>query len=354
MYLNLFTMTVLLTAFLGSRATVAQPKTNGDKTRAILVMLAPSKNRPMLTEAAATIEASLQELHVALRMEWVDQNAQTTAAQIALARRVTKKTNARAALWLDFSEGERVFLFLSTPSGGRTLVRELALNAESTVGRFETIALVVSTMVSALMEGGRIGVERVPKPPPQKPAVSAPLPPEPLPLDLSVAYGIALYDTSSRITHGLQLSVGGRPSSRLQLYAAYSFAAKVKVSDDLIYLNLEHHPLEIGASVLFTGKTFGMALGGEAIVDWMTWSTLVKSDTVVPVNDSVKVVFKAALQGIAYWILSERIRLFMKAAGELQFNADKSYISLETNDRIIVDRLLISPHVLLGISTSPF
>ncbi|MDD5309957.1 MAG: hypothetical protein PHU25_21785 [Deltaproteobacteria bacterium] len=238
-----------------------------------VVMIAPGKADAVSEDASAAVKGQLSDLPVSFQVVRIDSWPPDLPSQIGLARSVARDTRASTVFWVDLSVPDQVFLYLSEPGGGRTLVRNIESRGERTEGRVEAMAVIVRTAVTALLEGGEIGVHAPPPPPPE--------PERPGMLEASVSYGLSFYSDEALLVHGARIGASVLPAEWARLFAAYRIEVPFRIENEQVAMDISPHPLEIGFAIRWRYGSVTLDGGAAFLSDWITWSASPKSDDVL-------------------------------------------------------------------------
>jgi len=297
------------------------------------------------------VEAQLSDLPVEFAVEWVDRIPENLSAEVDEARAITVRTDALAVFWCDLSRADEVYLYLSNAEQSRILVRRLDTGEKGV--RFESLAVIVRSVIDAMLRGGRIGIELGDPAPPPTVAYETPAQvktwsgEEPAPDDpgrserdflLGLQVGYALSGHSSRVpvTHGVDLRLSLVTRVGFEAFAGYVVRLPIAITDRDISIDIETHPAFLGAGWIFAFGRLGVGGGAEVILDFTVQSTRqVATSTAVP-RDHRDLIFAAApyLAGTCE-LFEDRLALRLQLEVHFVFNPVR-YVAEELGDERVV------------------
>lgn len=254
----------------GSASARSEPE-SPQSTEQYQVLLRVDASRTSREEVELALRGQLVDLPVNLRVIAQDDAPEAFERRVgALAR----DEGADLVVWLGYEPDDRLFVYMSEAGRGRTLVRELG--GEGTPSP-HAVALVVRSVVEALVLGGRIGVEPSPaeakakaEPPPEEskekttavPVVPAPPPteldPTPAPSEparrrprlaglLGVAYQPTAFAAEHPVVHAVPISAQMLVGPHAAVFVRYRVVIPFRIENELVELRVQSFPAELGA-----------------------------------------------------------------------------------------------------------
>lgn len=359
-----------------------------------LLMIAAESETGASQKTIHSLKAQLSDLDIDFQVAWIPTLEPDLHKQADITERLAEQYNASIVFWSDLLTGERIFLYVSEPGGGRILVRSVSFEDSERGDRFSVIALIVRTAVEAIVEGGHIGVTRgapnglgdsslYSMPRPSKTPVTEPgktaTPDEASPasdavkrqsdesagprrhsrkgrvdssrLNLAAAYLLSVYSPTTRLAHGARLALAVRVNRWGRIHMAYRVQIPIDVESELAAMTLRHHPFELGFSARFEMGRLYLDIGAGIVNDPLTWKvSSVGAARIAPMADRFRWLVGASPFVRASWSPLSVFKLYLALAADIYFNESPSYVERVNGDEaIIVDPFTVRPHCQLGV-----
>jgi hypothetical protein len=152
----------------------------------VLIILSARQQAPLYQRTVIAIRGQISSLPVRIEVRWLDDTARNTARHQRIALKLSRRAGVLAVLWFDLAVRAQAFFLLNRCS--RPVVRNLENTQAS--GRVESLAVIVGTTVTAVLQSGTLHCPPAPAapPPPAITPLAAPPPaPPPGPPPLRVA-----------------------------------------------------------------------------------------------------------------------------------------------------------------------
>lgn len=257
-------------------APTAEPAPEPTADQPIVFVLPLDVDATAADAALRTIRAHTVDVGAPFVIERIPTMPAGNRQQIRQAMELARRHGARGVFWLDLAADDDILLYLHEPEGVDTLMRRLPRSEASDAATLESLGLVVSSISTALVAGGEIGMTVVevdvepeePEPPPPAPSVrrTRPEPPRkkrPWPLvRLTAAYVGNSFGKELVWQHGLHLALDFRPVRRMVIGASYDVMFPSTVKHELVEVELRRHPIGIHGG--FRGDPHRM-IGLEAL-----------------------------------------------------------------------------------------
>lgn len=257
--------------------TIAPNISLGDTLNTIL-MMTPKYSSAELTHTSEVVQGLLSDLPVIFRVEHVEEMESDLAFQVQQAKKLTHEKRARIVFWIDSTVTNRVILYFSVMERERILIREIGEREEGGEARDETIGLIIRATIKTILEGKDIGTHP-PKPPEEKEKASSEQQRVEIKADESekvrgvlltqVTYLVSPSASDGVLAHGPALSLLVAPIKEVRIFLSYRFIYPIKVID-LVSLQLESHPLELGARYAWQWHRFSIGIGLSCLMDWIS------------------------------------------------------------------------------------
>ncbi len=377
--LGLHICTIALIAVTAPRLSRSEPPS--DKPR--FLMIASEAEAEASQEAIFSLRAQLSDVGIDFRVAWVPAHTADLHAQADIVQRLAEEHAASVVFWSDLLTGDRIFLYVSEPGGGRILVRSVSLGDQG--DRFEVIAVIVRTVVEAIVDGGHIGVsprlgDTAPRPTDPSPVASdssgqhtsspdkahedsepSRRPPRrerrrgrgtsPARLDLAAAYALTLYSPTKWVIHGVRLGLAVRITRRGRIYTAYRIQIPFDVENGLAAMTLRHHPFEAGVAWRFGRGSLFWDMGAGIVTDPLTWGVDPVDDSrIAPTRSRSRWLVGAAPFVRAGWSPIDLFKLYLAAGVDVYFNESPSYVERMDGGRaVVVDPFDARAQIRLGV-----
>jgi hypothetical protein len=377
----------------GMSGFLCEANADADSGKIRILMMASKAETKASTAQIRAVRAQLSDLGIDFQVAWTQTNSSDLHVQAEISEQLAKEYNATMVFWSDLLIGERVFLYVSEPGGGRILVRSISFEDKNQADRFEVIAVIVRSVAEAIAGGGHIGVSSQvsaspaasgllahPSPvidpqipaasqsQPSRPAESADAPHRrntadvdahqnssansaaPARIELAAAYGLTLYSSTQRFIHGVRAALAVRVNRWGRLFWAYRVQIPFEVKNDLVTMKLRHHPFEIGFSRRFELGSLYLDLGAAVINDPLTWQVK-PADTsrVAAAGDRFRWLVGVTPFVQLSWLPLRVFKLYLAIAADIYFNESRSFVERTNGDKAaVVDPFKARPQLQLG------
>ena len=122
-----------------------------DRHRVVMMI---SRGDPRAMQAVDAVNGHLADLPVDLTIEDVPAASRDLRVVNRLARDLASNSGAQTVFWVDISDPDQVFLYISTPEGGKTLVRSIDSENETFETRLDAMAVIVRASLQGIVQGG--------------------------------------------------------------------------------------------------------------------------------------------------------------------------------------------------------
>jgi hypothetical protein len=286
------------------------------------------------TAALRTIQAHTADVEAEFIIERPETTARSNRAQIRQAMALAEQHEARGVFWLDLSVDDDILLYLHEPKGLDTLMRRIPRAPESDAATFESLGVVVSSISTALVAGGEIGMTVVELEEEVQPEEVTPPPEEPPPVVVKrektpgrgwplVRVGVGYVGNSfgDQLTwqNGVRLAIDFRPLRRMFLGVAGEYVFPSHVRHELVEIDIRRYPVDLHGG--FRGEPLEtLALEAEAaatveVLNRRSSRLLVEA---TPARDFV--VFSAGPRGRLIWNPVAGLELFVMAGLDVVIN----------------------------------
>jgi len=245
-------------------ALVAPARAAAQEDVRTVVVITQQAMDPLTERALDAVETGLVDLPIAFRTERIAGWDDAIANRVESAREIAARTHAIAAIWLDLSAPQHVFLFISDSTGGRILVRNVRAETQDVEAQLETLSLIVRSSVKGLIAGGEIGV----KAPPSEIAEAEPAS---VRLGLSLGYALQLFAPTEPMMHGARIELHVGLLRWLFVFAAYRLNLPVETASREIDVHLHTHPMELGLFGRASFSKWALDLGLSGVIDVVTF-----------------------------------------------------------------------------------
>ena len=321
---------------------------------------------PVSAGSFAVLQGHTADLPVELTTETLPGLSTDLKALNRYFRTAAEQNLADIIFFSDFSDAGQVVLYVSMPKLGTTLIRNIDAANETLESRFEITAVVIRGILTVMIEGGEIGVH-MSEPPPPVPAPTALQPPPPtetekspdklfvedvrLVLESSVGLGWISEDTSLVQSFRGALRV---PIKTMGIFAGYSGTLPADKEDDLLYLELTSHPIELGFWASFQKKNLVIRLGASFVFDILTVTSIPKADAVERETRSTSYRLAAAPFISADWYIAPRAFLSLALVAHINLYQNAFYIQEDDVRTEYLSLWPVMPMVQLGFGLGVF
>ncbi len=269
-----------------------------------VVMLATRDSEEASLGVIRAVKGHLSGLSVRFEVEWKDKPPESLHRNTRAASDIADRTDALIVFWCDLSLTEDVYLFISDRGQRHILVRRLDVG-EAEV-RYESLAVIVYSVVDAILRGGKIGVVP-PEPPPEPKIVSppveetetGPLPevPEKTPTDvpagrefsLQLGYDLRAHSEAQVLLNGFYLGASLGIIPHLYFFGGYTFSQPVTVDSEQVQFELQPHPIAMGIGLKWGINRFRIGAALSFAMDYVVQETK-KTDGVLPIDNEYFIV----------------------------------------------------------------
>jgi hypothetical protein len=273
-------------------------------TAALLITFDPASAEQ--GPVVAAVRAHLRGVPVRVLAEPIPK-ARSVGQKVATSGERATASGAIGTLSVELAEDGAVLIFFTEPDGSATLIRRLPPNEQGVRTTVEQVAIVVRSLVEALLDGARVGLAPGPTAPPspeEKDATKSPDPsaprqagpgrrtarrPAPIrapaavrdepesdtaeatfsspaasrAVALTAAYAGAQFATNTRWQSGFTLGVTWRVLPPLYAGARYTFVPELEGGNETTTVAVSRHPAEVtvgyvGASVVAPNAELGL------------------------------------------------------------------------------------------------
>jgi len=324
-----------------------------------VVLLSPAGQE--VTPFVQALQGQLAEVEGILFVQEIPVLPASLADRLEMARKAAAHFDARAAFWTDEDEAGNEFLFLTTPTGERILVRALGNGQEPA---FEAAAIIVRSALEALAEGGEIGVSTGEMVTPVSPPATMPPPPAetvqeepgvtPFPVDrplrmvLRGTFSMAAVSERHPVLAGGMVFAGVR---RRWLSAGIGAAVSASRTESAAGLQVEVRRIPLCAAALAHGEVGRWRLGGalDLCADLNAVNARALNDAARALPDRVRPGLSARLRFDAVATLSRSVGLFVGAGLDIPILKNRYLFEINNENVEILKIWPVIPHVLLGL-----
>jgi len=381
---RLLVLAVLLTVG-GASAHSRAPKA---KT---LVLLA-AKNRPHLARRALrALRSQLSDTSVALRVVWVKRLAPSRAAQLARSKKQAAKRGVLAVAWYDASQPNEILMLAART--GRLVVRRVT--GASVGGRFESLAIIVRTSMLALLAGQPLP----PQPPPRRRVVPRlrveprrvvprrRVEPRPVPrlrveprrvvprrrpapgrrttpparpgawrfgFGLEAGYFLSGYSVDAGAVHGGELAAIFHLRAGWELLLSYRVTQKVTGRIASSRLDLQSHPIGLGARWRHHWGRFGLGLALSLLMDYATLSTAIDPTTHTSSTDRGDLLWSVMPMVSGTVALARRIQVVLSVGAQIGLNWRRYVLDEQSATLTLLHPWPVQPCLMIGLSVDIF
>ena len=322
---------------------------------------------PPVTDGSLTvIKGHTGDLPVELTAETLPDLSSDLKALNRYFKSAAEQDLADIIFFSDFSDANQVVLYVSMPKLGTTLIRNIDAANETLESRFEITAVVIRGILTVMIEGGEIGVHvSEPPPPPSPPTAANPAPIEAekcleedrftkearLVLESSVGFGWMSEQTSLLQSFRGALRV---PVKNMGIFAGYSGTLPVSKDDDLLFLQLTPHPIELGFWASFQKRNFVIRLGTSFVFDILTVTAIPKTDAVERETRSTDYRVAAAPFISVDWYIAPRAFLCLALVAHINLYQNAFYIKEGDTQFEYLSLWPVMPMVQVGFGLGVF
>jgi hypothetical protein len=331
-----------LVALLLTRGLAAEPQPG-------VVILTVDAESEAQKQAASAVQAHISDLPVQIQVVPLE-HRRSLDLRLAAAGSLAASRGALGTFYLELAEDGAVLVFLTEPNAEATLVRRLPPSRQGVRLGLEQAAIVVRSLVEALLDGGSIGIaappgrgtearravepsggadaSRATEPsraaertaPPDSVAPST----EPNPsreegsptVAVTAGYTAADFSAASPWHSGFSSGLQWLATPEWYAGARYTFFPRLKVENDDAAVSIGRHPLE-GLIGYHASRRFG--LNGEfgLLVDRTTRTTVRAPAELEPTSASARWTFALAVRGGLSWSPWSRVRASFRVGADL-------------------------------------
>ncbi|MCP4676410.1 MAG: hypothetical protein GY854_13035 [Deltaproteobacteria bacterium] len=320
-----------------------------------VVMIAEHGAKTDTQDVIQAVEGQLSDLHAVFEVEWRENFADDLPAQVELAGEIAQRVDAVTVFWCDFNRPNEVYLYLSDAGDGRVLVRQLDTAQEG--DRFETLALIVHSAVSAMLRGGKIDVA-VSSPPEKKtepPKEKKPAPRQDIQtkkkvhLELEIGYALGGHSSRKPLIHGLDVGLSIVFARGLFVFAGYTFRGPIKINALGIAIDIQNHPIHLGLGYRWTLQRLSLSGALALTGDFVSQETrAVATDTAESIDNNDFLFYISPLVTAALSVVG-RVAIFLTIGADFSMN-DVRYISTESGQKETIDEpFRVAPRGIVGL-----
>jgi hypothetical protein len=334
-----------------------------------VVMIVPEDQRDQTASTIGAIEGQFSDLPIELVVEHAAKLPRELNKQVELASKIAGTSGAFVVFWCDFILDDQVFLYLAEAGGQRILVRKL--EEEDAGGRAETLAIILRLSISALLEGGIIGVEveEVVKEKPieveataeseTKPELQPESQPEPQPepdepareyhiLATGLAYTMTSYSEDHPLVHGFDIAFDVRLSRYLIVTAGYTVMGTIETETELAGLRLRRHPIRLGLGLAFPISAMELGASLALALDYSTFDVFGKASGIKSATDMDDILYFLTFVVELRIPIYDRLGLIIAAGGDIPLNSIYYQIETPPETEVLIDPWPVRSRLLLG------
>ncbi|MEM7153143.1 MAG: hypothetical protein AAF799_09880 [Myxococcota bacterium] len=315
------------------------------------------------SELSLALQSQLVDLPVQLEIVAVPAGDPSFTARSRHARQLAAEREVDLVVWFSYEPDQRMFVFLSEPGRGRTLVRELGDDA---VPSPHTVALLVRSVVEALVQGGRIGVE-VPEPelepepepepePEAKPepiAVAPRRPSVPLLALIGVGYRPTVFSASYPVMHTLTLGAELLVGRHAAVFGRGGVGIPIELGTELVDVRVQPFTAQLGGRG--HARLGRWELGGRfgGLVEILR-REVVAIDPAVLVDDASTRTLVALSPGMALgWWAHPRVRLGLEVGVDAHIRPLQLVVAGPSGDVVVAETLAWRPWATFRVDVQP-
>ena len=351
------------------------------KARTLVVLAA--QNRPDVTRRAlGALRSQVSDTSVVLRVVWIKRLAGSRASQIALSRRHAAKKGVLAVAWYDGSQPNEILMIAARTN--RLVVRRVT--GATLGGRLEALAIIVRTSMLALVAGQPLP----PQPPPRRrveprrvvprrrvkprrvvprrrveprrrvaprrrpPPRRRPLPARPagwrFGLGVEAGYFLSGYSVGAGAVHGGEVAVAFHLRAGWEVLVSYRVTQKITGRVGASRLDLQPHPIGLGARWRHRWGRFDLGLALSVIMDYATLSTDADPDTYWASADQGDLLWSVMPTISGSVTLIPRLRVVLAVGAQVGLNWRRYVL----DDQVATEPLLspwpVQPFMMIGLS----
>jgi hypothetical protein len=317
------------------------------------------------------LTAQLSGGPVTLVFEHFTQGSATLGRRMSEARALAESHHARGVFWIDTQADGDWLLYLAEPSGERTLVRRIEVEANGTDAGVEAVAVITRQSSEALMSGGVIGMAEVPRdtrPPrvaPPTPPVEPQTPPAPPAprarpshpnfhgLSLATAYAGDFPADAIGWNSGLALSAAYHLSFGLYVAAGYTFIRDTQLDASPILLRITRNPFYAEAGYSFGHGPIVFSLGGRVLIELLGRHAVSTSGSFSGTPDSTRTTVYLSPRARIDFGLSPALALYGALGADFGLNRFSFVSRVDGGDRVLLEPNVVRPAVEVGLSFWP-
>lgn len=249
-------------------------------------------------------------------------------------RTLALEYKAKIVFLAQFDDENDANLYVTLPDTGTTLVRHLTLaKEESPEGRYEFVAVIVRGIVTAMTNGGEIGIHisDVPKPveeadtdanasqTPVKPTkTESPSCPERETgsdatlsmFTLRVGYGAGIASEKYPLVHNFNIALFGR-FNLVSVFVGYRVVMPIVSRNTNFDMSIFFHPIWAGIGVRIPLGEFELQFNLAPVVNIVTWDIASASESIAKRDDRKEVWFALSPTIIVDWNFSHQASLYL-------------------------------------------
>ncbi len=123
-----------------------------------IIVLADKQHPEETNEFKAALETHLAIYGSTLRVHWVPSVEEISIEDVRGFSRIVEEEDVFLVTWCDFTKDKESILYLSQPSEGTVLIRNIGEDDVGVEGRFDALATVIINALEAMSLGAQLGV----------------------------------------------------------------------------------------------------------------------------------------------------------------------------------------------------
>lgn len=363
--------------------TVGGSIARGRTPKARTLVLLAAKNRPDVTRRALqALRSQLSDTSVVMRVVWVVRLARSRASQIALSKRHAAKRGVLAVAWYDASQPNEILMLAARTK--RLVVRRVT--GATVGGRLEALAIIVRTSMRALVAGQPLP----PQPPPPRRVVPrrrveprrvvprrrveprrvlprrrveprrrpsprrTPPPTRPVGwrfgLGLEAGYFLSGYSVDAGAVHGGEVAVTFHLRAGWEVLLSYRVTQKITGRVGASRLDLQPHPIGLGARRRHRWGRFELGLALSIIMDYATLSTDADPTTYRASADRGDLLWSVMPTVSGSVTLIPRLRVILAVGAQIGLNWRRYVLDDQSTTETLLNPWPVQPCLMIGLS----
>lgn len=286
------------------------------------------------------------------------------------ARALADAHHARAVFWIDTQSSGDWLLYLAEPSGERTLVRRIEVEANGTDAAVEAVAVITRQSSEALLSGGTIDMDGVPRSAPKPPDVQPTSPSEPAPppahalpasrghlrfrgFSLSAAYAGDFPANAIGWDSGFALSAAYHLAFGLYFAGGYTFIRDSEIEASSIILRITRNPFYIEGGYSFGHGPVVLSLGGRVLLEFLGRHAVSTSGSLAGTPDSTHSTVFLSPRARIDVALSPTLAAYVSLGADFGLNQFSFVSRVDGGDRVLLEQNVVRPALEVGLSFWP-